>query len=366
MSWYQLCLPLLGIVLAILAQVAYVNNILVELLLAVQLVLMTVLVILGNRYLRQQILIVSDRLTQQHTTVMGAIYRMSREVVNISGMVYRNDSEKSYDSEFKRTEKSVKKALEAMGSCAKVGGKLKSRAGRRKAGREVPYGVQGRRSNMQRSIVQNRVDTDNYVMMSPPVVSSVGRTQERELVVTRNTNIQERGGGPGNSGNIQSSAPKMEYDDQQEASLVRPEFIDTHDVAGKSSDKDEGSMQYVSGGVRKERSGVLGSRLDRDISVTEDAKQETGAARKIFKKMCLNCANLMTKAGSPIRSNICQACKPIDGKLLTRFVYISKFNNLIEFYCGCEKCVKFNGAGCKDNYCHLCTDPKFVRNNRNM
>ena len=360
MSWQQLGLPLLGIVLAILAQVAYMSNVLVEVLLTAQLVLMIVLVALGNRYLRQQILMVSDRVTQQHNTVMSAVYRMSREVVNISGLLYR---EENCGSEFRRTEKAVGKALDAMGSCAKLGGKLKSRSGRRRAGREVPYGgrrataLQGRSSTMKRSMAQSGLarDTDDYVRMVKTAVSNIQSCAPK----------MECTGQKGREGQDISES-KMQYTGQQEAGLLRPVFIDTQGAAGVSLDRDEGSMLYVSGAVSKQEQEILGSKLDSGISVDESGKQETGASKKIFKKMCLNCANLMTKTGSPIRSNICQACKPIDGKMLTRYVYISKFNNLIEFYCGCEACVKFNGAGCKDSYCRLCTDPKFVRNSRNM
>ena len=86
----------------------------------------------------------------------------------------------------------------------------------------------------------------------------------------------------------------------------------------------------------------------------------TGAVEKLFKKVCLNCGKLMSKKGSPIRSNICQQCKPMSGKSLTRYIYITKHNGLIEYYCGCADCVKDNGSKCKASYCELCTDPKFT------
>ena len=79
----------------------------------------------------------------------------------------------------------------------------------------------------------------------------------------------------------------------------------------------------------------------------------------LYRKICLDCAQVMTQVGEPIGSNLCQACKPSTGKSLTYFQFLTKYNGTIEFFCGCQSCLNGDTADCLKDYCTLCTVPKF-------
>ena len=83
--------------------------------------------------------------------------------------------------------------------------------------------------------------------------------------------------------------------------------------------------------------------------------------RNIYERLCLNCSAVMKQVGHPIYSKICQNCKPVHGQNITHYKRLTKFNNLIEFYCGCRKCFTTDDPPCLLEYCGLCTIPKFTR-----
>ena len=83
--------------------------------------------------------------------------------------------------------------------------------------------------------------------------------------------------------------------------------------------------------------------------------------RNVYERLCLNCTGVMQQVGYPIYSKICQTCKPIRGQHLTHYKRLSKFNNLLEFYCACEKCFRSEIPPCLQEYCHLCTVPRLTR-----
>ena len=83
--------------------------------------------------------------------------------------------------------------------------------------------------------------------------------------------------------------------------------------------------------------------------------------RNVYERLCLNCSALMKQVGHPIYSTICQTCKPIQGQKLTHYKRLSKFDNLIEFYCGCEMCFTSTEPPCLQEYCKLCTVPRLTR-----
>ena len=83
--------------------------------------------------------------------------------------------------------------------------------------------------------------------------------------------------------------------------------------------------------------------------------------RNVYERLCLNCSSVMEQQGQPIFSKICQTCKPIHGQNLTHYKRLSKFNNLIEYYCGCEMCFISEDPPCLQEYCQLCTVPRLTR-----
>ena len=83
--------------------------------------------------------------------------------------------------------------------------------------------------------------------------------------------------------------------------------------------------------------------------------------RNVYERLCLNCSAVMEQKGQPIFSKICQTCKPIRGQNITHYKRLSKFNNLIEYYCGCEMCFISEDPPCLHEYCQLCTVPRLTR-----
>ena len=83
--------------------------------------------------------------------------------------------------------------------------------------------------------------------------------------------------------------------------------------------------------------------------------------RNVYERLCLNCSAVMTQVGHPIYSKICQTCKPVHGQTLTHYKRLSKFNDLIEYYCACEMCFTSKEPPCLSEYCKLCTVPRLTR-----
>ena len=89
--------------------------------------------------------------------------------------------------------------------------------------------------------------------------------------------------------------------------------------------------------------------------------KKTIHGRNVYERLCLNCSGTMTQVGFPIFSKICQTCKPVQGQTLTHYKRLSKFNNLIEYYCACELCFTAKEPPCLREYCKLCTVPRLTR-----
>ena len=83
--------------------------------------------------------------------------------------------------------------------------------------------------------------------------------------------------------------------------------------------------------------------------------------RNVYERLCLNCSGVMEQKGHPIFSKICQSCKPIRGRDITHYKRLSKFDNLIEYYCGCAMCFISEDPPCLQEYCQLCTVPRLTR-----
>ena len=117
---------------------------------------------------------------------------------------------------------------------------------------------------------------------------------------------------------------------------------------------------------------------------TENSRQEMGGAQQqavencmqeqeyfctmkkvkgqiVYERLCLNCSAVMKQIGHPIYSKICQQCKPVHGQAITHYKRLTKFNSLIEFYCGCRRCFTEDDPPCLLEYCELCTIPKFTK-----
>ena len=82
---------------------------------------------------------------------------------------------------------------------------------------------------------------------------------------------------------------------------------------------------------------------------------------KRFYKVCFenNCPNVMT-SNLPIETNLCPDCKPPNGKRIDFFQFLTKANGRLQFFCGCQLCQKGETSQCLENYCPLCTCPKYV------
>ena len=89
--------------------------------------------------------------------------------------------------------------------------------------------------------------------------------------------------------------------------------------------------------------------------------RKTLNGQNVYERLCLNCSETMTQVGYPIYSTICQTCKPLQGQTLTHYKRLSKFNDLIEFYCACEMCFTSKEPPCLRDYCKLCTVPRLTR-----
>ena len=89
--------------------------------------------------------------------------------------------------------------------------------------------------------------------------------------------------------------------------------------------------------------------------------KKTINGRNVYERLCLNCSGTMTQVGFPMFSKICQTCKPVQGQTLTHYKRLSKFNNLIEYYCACELCFTAKEPPCLREYCKLCTVPRLTR-----
>ena len=83
--------------------------------------------------------------------------------------------------------------------------------------------------------------------------------------------------------------------------------------------------------------------------------------RTVYERLCLICSAVMRSQGYPVYSKICQKCKPVHGQKLTHYKRLTKFNELIEFYCGCEDCFTADEPPCVTEYCNLCTIPRFTK-----
>ena len=81
----------------------------------------------------------------------------------------------------------------------------------------------------------------------------------------------------------------------------------------------------------------------------------------VYERLCLNCSAVMEQKNKPIFSKICQSCKPIRGQNITHYKRLSKFDNLLEFYCGCAMCFLSEDPPCLQEYCQLCTVPRLTR-----
>ena len=81
----------------------------------------------------------------------------------------------------------------------------------------------------------------------------------------------------------------------------------------------------------------------------------------VYERLCLNCSAVMEQKNKPIFSKICQSCKPIRGQDITHYKRLSKFDNLLEFYCGCAMCFLSEEPPCLQEYCALCTVPRLTR-----
>ena len=80
-----------------------------------------------------------------------------------------------------------------------------------------------------------------------------------------------------------------------------------------------------------------------------------------FSKICFEhrCMNIMI-SNEPILTNLCPICKPIKGKSIDFYQFLTRSDGRVQYFCGCQDCRSGNTASCLEKYCSLCTMPKYV------
>ena len=334
----MLLLPMVSVIGAILVQFVYCYGLWLHFVWILCGVALIFCVFVARKYVISVVGFLQVDLKENHAAVMKGIMEMTDDILNsisrlrgaLHGMVLTAE-----EPVIKRTEKGVNNALGAMSRSVRYSNKIR----KTKVNRCNPYqtGSTVRRFRNARS-----APVSEYTTMRPRMAGKPKDVQYMAGRVPQDTHSFRPAEGSliHRQRKIVATAKNNPGVSKQESSkLFRPHYVDVlapinnAKMLDSTTNSQSKSSQEVSG---------------------------TGAVEKLFKKVCLNCSHLMSKKGSPIRSNICQQCKPVGGKLLTRYIYITKHNGLIEHYCACDGCVKENGNKCKSTYCDLCTDPKFT------
>ena len=319
-------LPMVGVVGAVLVQFIYCYGLWIQSVWILCGAGILMLVFVARRHVDNVVNYLQVDLKENHAAIMKGITDMTDDVLNsisrmrgaLHGMVLSAE-----EPVMKKTERVVNNALRTMGRSMRYSNKRRSN----RVSRCNPYQTGSTVHRFRSARPASEYITMRPRMVGKPVKGSQDNHSFRPVqgsLIHRQSRIAE----------TKHNNPGVKK--QESSELARPVYVDVLapvNAASKLDCKTKTSGQDVSG---------------------------TGAVEKLFKKLCLNCGKLMSKKGSPIRSNICQQCKPMSGKSLTRYIYITKYNGLIEYYCACEGCVKDNGNKCKASYCELCTDPKFT------
>ena len=82
---------------------------------------------------------------------------------------------------------------------------------------------------------------------------------------------------------------------------------------------------------------------------------------KEFFKICMekSCCKVML-SDQPINTNLCKNCKPVRGKSIDFYQFLTRANGRIQYFCGCIRCRNGDTGSCVKNYCELCTVPRIV------
>ena len=85
----------------------------------------------------------------------------------------------------------------------------------------------------------------------------------------------------------------------------------------------------------------------------------------LYSRICssVDCDNILVSFEA-ISCQICQVCKPAEGKTLTYFRFLNKTkgSDHFEWFCGCIQCQRSDLPECRDTPCSLCSTPKLVTN----
>ena len=133
--------------------------------------------------------------------------------------------------------------------------------------------------------------------------------------------------------------------------------------AGSSKEIQENNEMVINADDTKHRENIESNQAFEDCVRDQQyfCTRKNLNGRNVYERLCLNCTAVMQQVGHPIFSKICQACKPVKGQNLTHYKRLSKFNDLLEFYCACEMCFTSEEPPCLREYCHLCTVPRLTR-----
>ena len=245
----------------------------------------------------------------------AANMRLIKDVVSLKGLMrglMRKTQDAHPESRFDKTSRVVMEALSNK-TPARKNRKIVSQ--RNKRNRMKPYVI--RNVNSIPEPIQARVQNPNYVDMH----ASAGRAQPHREVQ------QVRGHSPTMRAELQeSNQEKKDY-------VVKAKHNSEQKQAVENCFREQ---QYFC--TRKKVKG-----------------------QSVYERLCLNCSAVMKQVGYPIYSKICQKCKPVHGQDITHYKRLTKFNSLIEFYCGCTRCFTDVDPPCLSEYCGLCTIPKFTR-----
>ena len=242
--------------------------------------------------------------------------RLIRDIVTLKGLLNK-PREKHPEKYFEKSNRIVMQTIKNK-LLAKHRGKMISQ--RNKGHRVKPYETKS--VNKQCGPIYSEIPEQQYIAMAAAVPTP---TVQQEQIATASLNV--------GSQNCKLGEKPKKSEKSKKAK---------HDIPGAQKQ----AIKKWSIGVKERQ--YFGTR-------------RICKGKVVYERMCLICSNLMRQQGHPIYSKICDTCKPVHGRHLTHYKRLTKFDDLIEFYCGCTECFKVDNPPCLEKYCELCTIPKFTR-----
>ena len=273
-----------GVMLAMaFAQILATTAVLKEILFVVQFILIEIVLTMSFQVLSRDTKKSILELKQLCNLTQAVNRRLIKDVVALKGIM-RKKQEKRPESCFEKSNRIVMEALKHK-TPARKNGKMISQ--RNKRNRVKPYEVRP---------VQPPVQEAQYVDMT----TGAAKVQPiQNAMPVKNDSVQKR-------------SESSKCDRGEKAKLLQ---------------KTESYRQQLD---NKGNQGLASCMREQQYFCTR--KKVRG--RTVYERLCLIFSAVMKRYGCPIYSKICQRCKPVHGQQLTHYKRLTKFNELIEFYCG--------------------------------